>query len=754
MKQPKLNNQLIEIAELLLDENRTVSFRMQGNSMFPTMKDGELGHVDKCTPDELKIGDIVVFKTHDKLIAHRMTDISYQKGIKVFETKGDKNNFHDKPFTSENLIGKITSIQRKNKLRKLDSPAMKFQRITSTYFSKLLIPAFDIYIQIKNLSYRLDSGFRSLKGNVSVVTENSGKILFTNAVIAVLQGIVPFLIIVCIKLLIDQLTKTVAPTSNQQLIFITLLIVTALVFLISAILSEVSSYFSEKLSQSVSRHIYEKLHLKHVLLDLSNYENPDKQDKIHRAVQEASYRPIKIINELLMGIKSVASALFLVGLFVSIRWYLVFVLLVAIIPGIIVRLKSSKKLYKLKEIQSTKEREMYYYNRILTGFPFAKELKLFGFSGFFKQRFSTVQTTLFEQKIKLRKSELRLGIFAQIFAILLIFSSLGFVSLLKMKGEISIGTVVLFFFAFQRGYSVLNDFFRFITQIVEDNTFLKDFIEFLNIPTRSKPQSAADSEFSLQKEIRFENVSFRYETSKRDALKSVNITIPAGKTVAFVGANGSGKTTVIKLLCGFYEPDSGKISIDGTDAALIGQNQICKNITAVFQDFALYNLMALENLGLGNIEIPFDLERAKIAAQKAGIDDIIEKLPDGYQTLLGNLFKGGEELSIGQWQKIAIARAFYRDSPLILMDEPSSALDAESELQIIKSLKKLSQDKTAVIISHRLTTVQWADLIYFFKDGKVIESGSHHELMALKGNYYELFQTANGNCLNQNLQNH
>ena len=743
MKKQKITNQLVEMAESLLDENRTLSFRMQGNSMFPTMKEGDLGYVEKCTPDELKIGDVVVFKANEKLVAHRLTSMFYQNGVRVFETKGDKNSFHDAPFTSEELVGKITSIQRKNRLRRLDSPLMRFQRFTSSYLSILLIPAFDLYIRLKSRFTRLNSGFRSLKNNLSVVSENSGKILFKNAILAVLQGIIPFVIIVCIKLLIDQLTKPITPNSNQQLIFIFFLVLTALVFLASAILSEINSYFSEKLSQSVSKHIYDKLHSKHVLLDLSNYENPDKQDKIHRAVQEASYRPLKIMNELLLGIKSVASALFLVGLFVSIRWYLVLVLLVAIIPGIIIRLKFSQKLYKLKEIQSTKEREMYYYNRILTGFPFAKELKLFGFAGFFKKRFTDVQNTLFDQKIELRKSELRLSIFAQVFAILLIFISLGFVSMLKMKGEISIGTVVLFFFAFQRGYSVLNDFFRSITQIVEDNTFLKDFIEFLNIPTRSNVSSSVNSTFELKNEIKFENVSFKYETSKRNVLKSVNITIPAGKTVAFVGANGSGKTTMIKLLCGFYEPDAGKISIDGINASELGQSVICKNITAVFQDFALYNLMAMENLGLGNAEIPFDLAKAKEAARKAGIDDILEKLPDGYNTLLGNLFKGGEELSIGQWQKIAIARAFYRDSPLILMDEPSSALDAESEKQIINSLKKLSQEKTAVIISHRLTTVQWADLIYFFKEGEVIEAGNHNDLMALKGSYYELFQTAN-----------
>jgi len=419
------------------------------------------------------------------------------------------------------------------------------------------------------------------------------------------------------------------------------------------------------------------------------------------------------------------------------------ILIVAIIPGIFVRIKFSKAFYKLKESQSPKEREMYYYNRILTGFPFAKELKLFGFSSFFLKRFNTTQNTLFDEKIALRKSEMRMGIYAQIFAITLIFISLGCVSFLKIKGEISLGTVVLFFFAFQRGYSVLNEFFQSLTRILQDNTFLQDSIDFLKLPTRQTNLIPNKVDFSLVKEIRFENVSFRYESSKRNAIKMVNITIPVGKTVAFVGANGSGKTTLIKLLCGFYSPDAGSILFDGIDASLIGQDAICKNISAVFQDFALYNISAAENLGLGNTNVELDIEKAKKAAQAAGIDDVISKLPNGYATLLGNLFKDGEELSIGQWQKIAIARAFYRDSDLILMDEPSSALDAESEFQIIQSLKKLAHKKTAIIVSHRLTTVQGADLIYFFHEGEVLESGNHSELMAHKGKYFELFQTAN-----------
>jgi ATP-binding cassette subfamily B protein len=741
MKPEELKKELLDITGSLL-EDHTLNFRMQGHSMYPTLKDGDWGTVEKISPEELRTGDIVVFKSHDKLIAHRLIAITSLKGEKIFYAKGDKNSYKDAPFTRDALVGKIVSFQRKNKTIKMDSPAMKFRKFVSLHFSKQVIPFFNFKLRIANTLNTRGAGFKSIKQNISVIIRHSEKILLINAIISILQGIIPFVLIVCIKALIDQLTSLQVANENQRHIFIVLLVITALVFLTSGILTEIRTYFSEKLSQSITRRIYEKLHNKHASLDLSHYENPAEQDKIHRAVQEASFRPIKIANELLSGLKSIASALFLIGLFVIIKWYLIALLIIAIVPGVYFRLKFSQKLFNLKESQSTKEREMYYFNRVLTGFPFAKEMKLFGFFDFFKHRFYHDQENLFEQKIALRKSELKFNIGAQVFSVMLIFLTLGFISYLKLNGEITIGTVVLFFFAFQRGYSVLSELFRSITQLWEDNTFLNNFIDFLNMPTQASATAEYQANFSLQKEIKIENACFRYETSKRDVLKSVSITIPAGKTVAFVGANGSGKTTLIKLLCGFYQPDSGKILFDGVDASQIGQSTVCKNITAVFQDFALYNIPAIENLGLGNIHTPFDLGKAQKAAQAAGIADIIERLPDGYYTLLGNLFKGWEELSIGQWQKIAIARAFYRDSPLILMDEPSSALDAESELQIIESLKKLSHNKTAVIISHRLSTVQWTDLIYFFHEGEVVESGNHNDLMALQGKYYALFQTA------------
>lgn len=722
----------------LLDDNLQLSYRLKGRSMYPALRPGDVGLVEKCSPDDLQVGDIVVFNQKGLLIGHRLVQIEKTNNQYQFITLGDNCPLPDPVFSEQQLLGRIRSFRRNGKTYSTESFGRKTSAKMIMLFPKTALKRASIQLRMADLFQRIIKQKSTFIKNIRDISTGSGKLLTINIIINILQGILPFGIIVCIKALVDLLT---GPQSGaQQTLFFGLLGLTALVFLASGILSEINSYFTEKLAQSINKRIYSQLHQKHTELDLSEYENPDRQDKMHRAVQEATFRPVKLVGDLLMGIKSVASALFLLGLFLSIRWYLVLILFVAIIPGILLRFKISRRLYHLKENQSTREREMYYYNRILTGFPFAKELRLFGFADFFRNRFNKTQDSLFSEKLALRKTEIKLGLFAQLFAVILIFGSLGLISFMKLKGEISIGTVVLFFFAFQRGYSVLNELFQSVTRIIEDNTYLNDFVEFMEKPTQQEVVQNK-KKFSLNQKICFENVCFHYETSQRNALQNINVSIPAGKTIALVGANGSGKTTFIKLLCGFYQPVSGQIRFDNTESTQIGCEQILENTSAVFQDFALYNMSAMQNLALGEARIPIDREKAREAARAAGIDEVLSKLPHGYDTLLGNLFKGGEELSIGQWQKIAIARAYYRDAPLILMDEPSSALDAQSERQVISGLKKLAAGKTAIIVSHRLSTIDWANLIFFFENGEIVEQGSHAELMELKGKYAKLFNS-------------
>jgi len=718
-------------------------YRIRGNSMYPVLKDGDIGIVSKCSPKEAKIGDIVVFKSGENFVAHRLRRIHGKTPHSLFYAQGDKNRHKDPAFTSEDFVGKISSFRRARKIKSMKDRDVRYLTILALNFRLIMIPICNLILRLENYTISLFENLRSLWKNLIRVGISTEKQFYKNAVISVLQGILPFLLIICMKMLVDALSNppghSVSTWGNQTL----LISFTAILFLFYALLNIIREYEMEKLSQSVTNKAYEQLHKKHSELDLSSYDDPTQQDKIHRAVQEAGFRPVKILGEVLTLIKTLTSVLAIFLIFGYIQWYLVLFLVFAFIPAVTVRLRFSGRHYHLKERQSPKEREMSYYNQILTGRPFAKDIRLFGFGSSFLGRFLAIKDSLNREKKDLERREFQQDLYAQLFAIILIFISLTFLVYLKTAGIISIGSVVLFFFVFQQGFSVFMELSRTLTDLLEDNLFLTDFISFLNHPVKARSVGFKMPPSPLKKGITVENVLFRYDTSKRDSLASVSLQIPAGKTVAFVGANGSGKTTMIKLLCGFYTPIEGTIRYDDTDLADLDKNALREQITSVFQDFAQYNVTAKENIGLGDVRKPLDMEKAKKAAEAAGMTKLIEHLPNGYDTLLGNLFKSGEELSLGQWQKVAIARAFYRDSPIIFMDEPSSALDIDSEKQMLESLRELGKDKTVVIVSHRLATVKWADIIYVFGRGEILESGSHQELMDRGGAYKELYLTAN-----------
>jgi ATP-binding cassette, subfamily B, bacterial len=747
----------------LLNEGQTTMFRMRGGSMYPSLRDGDMAIVESCDTDRLKPGDIVVFSNSRNYLAHRLVRLERHGQSMVFTAKGDKNPSCDAPFKVDSLCGVITRFTRGNAIKTVNDADSRWYRFFATHFQSLSFHCWDLDFRVRNRMNGLQKNAGGFRKNWWIFGKSSRKPFWTNAVLSVLQGIAPFLLILCIKLLIDMLVSPAYPTNSASgltfpgravLDAVTsgtsiwtepslLIAVTALVFLLVGFLTVVQPYFFEKLAHAVTKNVYGLMHEKHRQMELSYYEDSTWQDKLFRAEQEAHYRPVRIMSGLLSLCRSATSVIFIFLLILSIHWTLLVLLMIAVLPTVWVRQKFNGRRYKQKESHSTKEREMAYYNRILTAFPYAKELRLFGFSSIFKDRFQKMQETLHAEKQDLRRSEMKSNLFAQIFAVLLIVASISVVIGLLFKGMLSIGTVTMFFFVFQRGYSVLNELLHSLSQLAEDNLFFNDLTTFLQIPVKEQINGGRPMQ-SLKKGISVDGLRFRYENSKREALSDINLFIPAGKTVAIVGGNGSGKTTLVKLLCGFYEPNEGSIRYDDEDLARIDKKSLQKSITAVFQDYALYNLSARENIMLGDIDHPFDTNKAEAAARAAGIYELFERLPQGFETLLGSLFRSGEELSIGQWQKIAIARAFYRDSPILFMDEPSSALDVDSEQQLLKSLRTLAMDKTVLIISHRLSTVQWADIIYVMDKGQIVESGSHEELMVREGIYCSMYLSSRG----------
>lgn len=736
-----LTGELYQLTGDLLADNHQVKLKVGGYSMFPFLRDGDIITLQKCDVSEIAPGDIIVFRSGKKWIAHRLIRIDNESGQTFLHCRGDTCKNYDTPFTPDSLVGKVVSFSRKGKEKNLASPVnkgkMRNSLQSSGLFHSLRIMILHLYLLLFKATHHLSALIKSVK----FITQKSKKLFIANSIIAVFQGIVPFVIIYLVKWLIDSLNAfsqhSDKPAITQLLTII--IVLTGAAFLFSAVLGLLNGYLRERLSQSVSDFIYNLIHRKHADLSMAYLEDPDQQDKIHRAVQEASFRPNKLLSETLSLIMAVVSWIIIMAVFIKINWIIFVLLLIAVTPGFLIRLYFSGKLFRLNKSNSPKEREAFYYNRILTGIPFAKEIRLFGLGNFFNTRFSAIQGELHGKKNIILRKRLWLDILAQTFTVLLIFLSFAWVINLAVQGTLSAGTVVLFFLVFQRGLMVLKDLFQSLAGLFEDNVFLNDFFDFLNLPALQKPSSDNGVD-AMKKGVTINNVSFKYPSSRRMALESVSLELTAGKTTALVGTNGSGKTTLVKLLCGFYNPDKGQILFDGVDISGIRPENLRKEITAVFQDFALYNLTAAENIVLGDSNKPVNIEDVKNAAKNADMGDVIEHLPDGYNTLLGNLFKKGEELSIGQWQKMAIAKAFYRNTSFLIMDEPSSALDAATESQLLQNLRELAKDKTVLIISHRFSSIKWADNIYVMDKGRIIESGNHQELMEMKGEYYRMYE--------------
>jgi ATP-binding cassette subfamily B protein len=317
-----------------------------------------------------------------------------------------------------------------------------------------------------------------------------------------------------------------------------------------------------------------------------------------------------------------------------------------------------------------------------------------------------------------------------------------FIAQRALSGSISVGDVVMYFGAFQRAQDFFREMLTGFAGLYENNLFLADFDRFLALqPAIADPPDPRPFPTPVTKGIEVRTVTFRYPGTERDVLKNVSFTIQPGEHVAIVGENGSGKTTLVKLLCRLYDPQAGAILIDDVDLREIRVNDLRDHFSVVFQDYAKFYLTARENIWLGNVSLPQDAPDITAAARRTGADAVIQALPFGYDTTLGRQFENGVDLSIGQWQKVALARAFLRQTPFIVLDEPTAALDPRAEGEVFDHFHELTRGRTAIFISHRLSTVRRADRILVIVDGQVAEAGMHDELLKRGGVYAELFET-------------
>jgi len=596
--------------------------------------------------------------------------------------------------------------------------------------------------QIKSLMLRIQRALR-LGRALRFVWQSAKGWTILNGILVVVQGVLPLLPLYLTKLMVDAVTAGVsAPDKGAALRHMLLLVgLMGAATLFTSLIRAIGGLVSEWQSFIVTDHMNDVLLAKSVEVDLEYYESAQYYDTLHRAQRDAPSRPMSIVNGLAQIGQNGISLLAIVGLLLSFHWIIAVILLTAVISGAAVRIGYTGKMYRWQREQTSTERQAGYLNWMITDSSHAKEIRLFDLGSLFMRRFDDLRWKLRKGRLAITRRRSVADFGAQALTVAAIYGSYGYVAYQAMWGKITLGDMVMYYQAFQRVQGSLQGILSSLAGLYEDNLFLANLYEFLDLKrTVVEPVNASPVPQPMQRGIVLDHVSFQYPGGTRKALEDISLTIRPGEVVALVGENGSGKTTLIKLLCRLYDPTGGSITMDGIDLRQFETKALRREIAIIFQDYAHYQLTARENIWLGNTRLPPDDERVIAAARRSGANDVISALPHGYDTILGKWFEDGEELSIGEWQKVALARAFMRDAQIIVLDEPTSSMDAKAEYEVFQRFRQLVSGRTAILISHRFSTVRMADRIYVLKHGSVIEGGTHEELVRAGRTYARLFE--------------
>jgi len=520
------------------------------------------------------------------------------------------------------------------------------------------------------------------------------------------------------------------------------------VALLSNLLGTLSNIVQQLLQEQVSNRVQVLILEKSNTLDLAFFENPEFYDKLRQAADQSTYQPVSMISQTFDLFRTTVTLLSMIFLLLQLAWWLAIVALIVPIPAFISSIHYGWRGFLRMRRQSPERRLMDYFNRLMTTDTYNKEIKLFTLGSFLIGRFRRLANKLYEEdKVIVVRRYLSNFLWSSLTGVAnsAIYFYVALQVVLSM-GRISLGSLTRYTQAALQAGQNFQGLLNGISSAYENNLYVATLFEFLEYepeivsPKHPQPIDPAPEVSGL--EIEFRNVSFTYagkDPETEAALKNVSFTIQAGEAVALVGRNGAGKTTIVKLLTRLYDPDEGEILIGGRNIKEYDLEELREKVGVIFQDYVTYFMSARENIGVGRIAEIENQPLVSSAAQKSGANTVIDKLPEGYETMLGRWFEKGTQLSGGEWQKVALARAFMRDAPILILDEPTSSLDAQAEYDVFAKFRVLTKGKTAIFISHRFSTVRLADRILVLENGQIIENGSHQELIALGGRYAELF---------------
>lgn len=585
-------------------------------------------------------------------------------------------------------------------------------------------------------------GLAPLREGLALVWKSGRGWTVLQLALLVLQSCIPLVALYLTKMIVDVVAAAMAGGAQQPGRVTLLIGLVGGVAVLTVVLRALSSVVTEGQALRLSDRVQDALHSKSVEVDLQFYERPDYHDTLHRAQREAPFRPMRIVSELAQVVQGGLSLLAVTGLLFSFHWLLVVALLVTALPGVVVKARFSNRLYQWTARKTPAERLLRYLDHLLTTIESAKEIRLFGLGEVLRSRHRDLRRKITGERLGLVARRSVAEVLAQVVAIAAVTASMLVIARRALAGGVTIGDMVMYFAAFQRAQDFFREMLTGMAGLYEDNLFLADFKKFIELPPAVvDPPRPRPFPRPLKRGIEFDHVSFSYPGTEAYALKDVSFEVGPGEHVALVGENGSGKTTLVKLLCRLYDPTEGAIRIGGTDLRDFKMADLRSQLAVVFQDYSRYQLSARDNIWVGNVLLPPDSPRIAEAARRTGADSIVESLRYGYDTMLGRQFEQGAELSLGQWQKLALARAFLRDSPIIVLDEPTASLDPRAEAEVFDQFQKLAMGRIAILISHRLSTVRNTDRIIVMMDGGIAESGGHDQLLERAGLYAQLYET-------------
>ncbi|OJA05993.1 ABC transporter ATP-binding protein [Halomonas sp. QHL1] len=584
--------------------------------------------------------------------------------------------------------------------------------------------------------------FASLMRILSISWKSSHKWTLLSTFFIALEIISGLGVLYLLKKMVDVVTIVLAEPEAAENVDSVLyyVVLTGLATLVYVVSRALAGFSRETQGMMVADYVDNLVQETAISVDLAFYESPLYYDTLERARQSGSQRPAQVASNLMLLSKNALMLAAIVVLIATINWFLLPIILFAIVPALIARIYFTRILYEWQRRRTQMERRAGYLDWLMTSDIHAKELRLNQLGKYLRHKYKNIRDDIRGEKLAISRKRTTVESIVAVVASAIFFTSLGYLAWNTAQGENSVGDLVLFLLIFQRAQTMGQELVQQLSKLYEDHLYMGMLFEFMDmrytVPRSSEPVKILQSE---QTDLKLENVSFAYPGTHKNVIKNVNMEIKPGQIVALVGANGSGKTSLIKLMTRLYDPTEGSVQINGIDAKDCDVDEYRQLFSVIFQDYSHYAESVHENIRFGHINGKDAVHTVPRAAENAGAAAFIEELDDKYDTLLTRLFDNGKELSVGQWQKIALARAFMLKSNIVILDEPTSAMDPVAESELFENFRERINHRSALVISHRLSTIRLADYIYVMDNGEIKESGTHESLFEHEGIYHDLF---------------